>query len=676
MTVTGKKEGDMARRSLVLHIGAHKTGTTAIQVYLRRNREALRAIGRDILLPPTPQGKPANWNFMFGIDPGPVFRLKPPALKKMLAQIDGGSDDLILSSEELFFLEPPTIHDFAKALAGRFDRVHLVAYLRRQDRMAISHWQQAARTQQSAVLFGNSAGPLIDLPEPALDYLDYATRLEHWITAFAPGQVTCRIYDRQLLAGGDAVTDFLQVAGLSPLTDKMPGWGMNDALGTETIFFMHELRESGVTQPEIDRILRAKILPEGTSGGLPARAEAEGFMARFAERNARLAEVVGEPVSFSDDFSDYPETAHLPRFTEAQRADVMARMEPLLSQAGTPGAGPASESTAGGPVAAPARARATGRKTILLHVGAHKTGSTTIQQTFYANREILKKNGISYLSANNADQIFCIHFTRRQDYGAIFKPVGGLSPAERVEKRVAEVRRDIETAETDVIALSSENFSVLSKSGLIRLRDFLAPYGDISVVYFYRDLVPWLASHSQQLAKAGTVDRPLPYGKGITRLYQIPKQLIEVFGAENVTMRNFDDAVKAGLLDTVITGFDVPTMAQMGIEEVRSNEGISAEAVRLFYLYNSFYPMGHPERKPPLVKAIRELPGEKYKIAGITPEEHADYTEKYPEMTSELGLKLAPPEEVPIAAEADAVAARMRQVINQIGAARRKKKPG
>lgn len=330
MTTLDTHTSAAPKRKLVLHIGAHKTGTTAIQLYLRHNQKALRERGCEILLPPTPHGRPANWNFMFRVDANSVFRLRPPELDKLCAQIDKSSLDQILSSEELFFLRKPAIRNLAKRIAGKFDQIHLVAYIRRQDQMAISHWHQAAQTKQSAVLFSNQAGPLIDLPAAAIDYLDYATRLQNWITSFAPDKVTCRIYDRNLLAEGDAVTDFLNVCELFPLTDRIHQSRANEALGTEAVFFLHELREGGMSQRDIRKIIAAKILPAGTQGGLPARAQAEAFMEQFAISNARLKTVIGAPVAFPDNFSSYSEAAQLPRFDTDTHAALIREVGALV----------------------------------------------------------------------------------------------------------------------------------------------------------------------------------------------------------------------------------------------------------------------------------------------------------------------------------------------------------
>ena len=137
-------------------------------------------------------------------------------------------------------------------------------------------------------------------------------------------------------------------------------------------------------------------------------------------------------------------------------------------------------------------------------------------------------------------------------------------------------------------------------------------------------------------------------------------------------MHNFNDAVKDGLLDAVFSGLDVPTVKQTGIEEIRKNDGVSAEAVQLLYLYNRCCPRGSAGWSRDLFDEICALSGQKYTIDGITPEQHADYSAKYHEMTKVLGLNLAPPEAVPIAKKPDPATARMWHTLKDTGALPRK----
>ena len=640
----------MSARELVLHIGAHKTGTSAIQVFLRTHRAELQARGHDIVLPPTPDGRPANWNFMFRLDPGPVFRLTSHDLQTLVRQIEANPHKLILSSEEFFWLEVPEIATLSAALRAQFDRIHLVAYVRRQDRMAISHWYQAAKTRQSAALFGNPAGPLIDLPPAAMAYLDYATRLEEWMTYLAPEEITCRIYDRTALIGGDAVTDFLQAVGLEGMAEPDPKGDTNAALGTEATFLIHELRAAGRRQSGLVRLIQSGLLPKGTPGGLPARADAEAFQAHFAHSNARLAALPGleghPPLTFSDDFSSYPETATLPRFDAKTRSVLMPAANALLR---------AVNKTSGKPLpkGVVREVRPGTEKTILLHVGAHKTGSSTIQGTLYRHRKKLLKNGIAYVSRPNFDWTFFAHFSQRIDHQKMFP---GRSPKDiraAAAERASEVETALRETDADIVIVSSENLSLLMDDGMQQLRDFFAPHGKIRVAYFYRDLLPWMSSHSQQRAKVGRGVGPLDYSSGILRLYDIPKRLHQTFGAQNVSLMHFQDVIQMGLTNALLRGLDVPPLLAMGIQEVRRNDGISAPAVELMYLYNHLIPLGDPRRDDDLIEAIRALPGQKYEIAGISAEEHADYAQKYPEMTGDLGLTIASPEEVPISEAPD-----------------------
>lgn len=320
------KEQILSDRSLLLHIGAHKTGTSAIQIHMRRNRERLRAHGWDIILPPTPNRKPANWNFMFRLAPGPKFFLASEQFSKLLAEIDSSTNNAIISSEELFFLKENEIRKFSDCMKRKFSNISLVVYLRRQDQMAISHWYQGARTRQSASLFGGTQGPLVDLSAEALSYLDYAKKISHWRRHLSPHREIVREYDRDILRDGDAVSDFLYHTGLEWMGGKRVRSYTNTALSAENAFIIYELREAGVSQPNIQKILKSNILPSSGRYGLPARDLAMQFYSRFDESNVKLAKCLGREALFSDDFSRYPLVEDLPKYSDDSKNKIILRI--------------------------------------------------------------------------------------------------------------------------------------------------------------------------------------------------------------------------------------------------------------------------------------------------------------------------------------------------------------
>ncbi len=90
-------------RTLILHAGTPKTGTTSLQVYLDREREAL--LRRGIFYPVTDESaeptKPKHqWivNALMASDNSNFFK----KIRQMLAQAGSGPDTMILSTEGLF----------------------------------------------------------------------------------------------------------------------------------------------------------------------------------------------------------------------------------------------------------------------------------------------------------------------------------------------------------------------------------------------------------------------------------------------------------------------------------------------------------------------------------------------------------------------------------------------
>ena len=295
-------------RKLVLHIGAHKTGSTAIQRFLHHRKTALLA--RNWMFC-TPQGHPPNWGFMFKVIPkqlGARFTLGPSALAQLLAEIDAGHQDVILSAEDLFFLDAPEIKTFAIAIESRFSDISIVCYLRRQDQMALSQWAQGGRTVQSALIFGNADNPLPKLTPFVRRYLDFAARLNDWQIAFPKAQCITRVYDRDTFPNRDIVVDFLGVTGidLKPVTAPAEA---NVALGASTVRFLYLLRDAGISQADIRRMLQSSQIPVTSDKILPSRQEAVDFVAAFAAGNAKLA---AKQIIFSDDFSMYLEESHIP----------------------------------------------------------------------------------------------------------------------------------------------------------------------------------------------------------------------------------------------------------------------------------------------------------------------------------------------------------------------------
>lgn len=133
------------RPRLILHIGTHKTGTSALQDAFTSQRALLRQHG--ILYPATARGphpeQPKHSSvFAAAVDPDPASADRERA--QLLAEFEANGARAMLLSEEGLCEPDERVSRFFEPLVGRFD-IHVVCYLRRQDVFAESLFNQYVR---------------------------------------------------------------------------------------------------------------------------------------------------------------------------------------------------------------------------------------------------------------------------------------------------------------------------------------------------------------------------------------------------------------------------------------------------------------------------------------------------------------------------------------------------
>ncbi|MFK8041799.1 hypothetical protein [Congregibacter sp.] len=176
-------------RKVLIHIGRHKTGTTAIQNFLQDNRESLRELG--YVVPQSGRVKDAHHEFarpfqprnaqqLEGVDD--YRQLKPfKSLKTELALHDADST-AVISSEGFQNSKPKMVR------AGFKDyQAQIVVYLRSQlEYLASSYAQRVHATQYT--------GTLQDFYRDVYQTGNhYASFLENW-SEFFPNQLVVRRY--------------------------------------------------------------------------------------------------------------------------------------------------------------------------------------------------------------------------------------------------------------------------------------------------------------------------------------------------------------------------------------------------------------------------------------------------------------------------------------------------
>ncbi|QDY70408.1 hypothetical protein [Qingshengfaniella alkalisoli] len=186
---------------------------------------------------------------------------------------------------------------------------------------------------------------------------------------------------------------------------------------------------------------------------------------------------------------------------------------------------------------------------IMLHIGQHKTGSSSIQATldFAQKRVQLKK--WRYLQSDERNHSFIISSAfGSESYMKYYKEIKSSAgiPRKRFGKRFAQNRifEEIQSAKKSNLNLivSAEDLCILHESEVAEMRKFFVDSGatSFSVVGYIRPVAEWSNSFSQQLIRqslktiSDVIDLP-PY----PRYREYFEKYISTFGRENVDIRPF-----------------------------------------------------------------------------------------------------------------------------------------
>ena len=332
-------------KKCILHIGTEKTGTTAIQEYLKHNRDALRKHG--IYYPIAADTAHSSlWEFVaiahhepwlqdtgreLGItDQASQADFRDTLRDKLDAEFEkaNSADTLIISSEHFqsrLHLEDE-IRDLRAFLERWAERFEILVYFRRQDELALS--LLSTRLKSSAqVTLDNILRTLNNTPK----YFAYDEIYSRWANVFGPEAMRPRVYAPDKWPNDSLVSDFCVAAGL-PEFSIVPH-RHNQSLNRQGFQFMHALNHLYPNPPgdwtdekRAELVRRVGELFAGKYYPL-SQHQAISFYRQFDKANERLRQMAlpDKPAPlFSEDFSQYPEEAEsvVPDFNDAVEVAV------------------------------------------------------------------------------------------------------------------------------------------------------------------------------------------------------------------------------------------------------------------------------------------------------------------------------------------------------------------
>jgi len=211
---------------LIIHIGAPKTGTTAIQSHLYSNQDPLRE--QSVNYTVTQRNHIAH-----NILPRVIRKGGGPAyFGDLMREIEQSSaDNHIISSEMLF--NPEIARRMCQLAADHLSldalkNAKIICYLRRHDQFLESLYKQFVKR-------GKIPADPSEFLKQQLATLSYERVLAIYGEVFGQENVVIRPFDRTKLEGGDVVQDFFACLGL-PMLGSRPAkgeGGINPTLSME-----------------------------------------------------------------------------------------------------------------------------------------------------------------------------------------------------------------------------------------------------------------------------------------------------------------------------------------------------------------------------------------------------------------------------------------------------------
>ena len=261
---------------------------------------------------------------------------------------------------------------------------------------------------------------------------------------------------------------------------------------------------------------------------------------------------------------------------------------------------------------------------VYIHIGLHKTGTTSIQATFYQNRRALMLRDINYLGIgeNHSATLYPLYCDAPQDYH-MNRRAGINTEVDAARKNAATarvLRRALRTNHASRFVISAEGLSHLSPAGVERLRQALEPFAArMRVIAYVREPYSYVTSTFQTSMRNGKTYEALLAQPPRPHYRRRLSRFIDAFGRDQVDIRIFDQKrfVGGSLVADFLDALEAPPSLVNDLKIRRRNEALSLEAAWLLNEVNKRFPDDPHTRLSPgravgLQQVLSAVTGQKF----------------------------------------------------------------
>ncbi|KPV96552.1 hypothetical protein AN214_01373 [Pseudoalteromonas sp. P1-9] len=257
----------LKRKTLYLHIGVGKTGTTSQQAFLSKNREALLQLGLDYLYADDLGRGSGHQNFAKSfIKDKPYYEMTFGNLEQVKHDvkqelIESTSEKVLISSENFELACPFEVAHFLNDIEDL--DVKIILFVRSQDELSESVYNQLVKLKNEQRSFKEFFEYTHNL-----GWYDFLSLANKWEEAFGEGSIVACKYDAK---ENDSILKLLIAAGVDEEAFTSLDFQLtpeNVSIGYETLFLLKSLNKLDI--PGRPNLYRKIMEQQASDKELPA----------------------------------------------------------------------------------------------------------------------------------------------------------------------------------------------------------------------------------------------------------------------------------------------------------------------------------------------------------------------------------------------------------------------